>query len=35
MNLRNYNVALHELCVMALTTFTVTFFMLVIGIALT
>lgn len=34
MNIRNYNVALHEFCVMALTTFVSVFFMLAMCIAL-
>lgn len=33
MNIRNYNVALHEFCVMALTTFVSVFFMLTMCIA--
>ena len=33
MNLRNYNVALHEFCVMALITFTTVFFMMAMCIA--
>lgn len=34
MNIRNYNVALHEFCVMVLTTFVCTFSMLAMCIAL-
>lgn len=34
MNIRNYNVAMHEFCMMAMTSFATVFFMLVMCIAL-
>lgn len=34
MNIRNYNVALHEFCIMFLTTFVCVFFMMAMCIAL-
>lgn len=34
MNIRNYNVAMHEFCMMTMTTFATVFFMLAMCIAL-
>lgn len=34
MNIRKYNVAMHDFCIMALATFAITFFMLAMCVAL-